>query len=694
MLTGEGKTLTATLPAYLNALTGDGVHVMTANDYLARRDAEWMGPVYRFLGLRVGLLGPIQKRDTAIRRPAYQADITYGHHFEFAYDYLRDNLEWESADVVQRGLHMAIVDEADLVLIDETRSTPQIAGPGESSMPWPAEFAKIAPRLEPGKHYDADPSRLTVVPTEEGIRQAENWLDIDNLYSEATQSLVSYLRNAIKAKEFYRKNYDYLVEDGQVVLIDAATGRPRGGSRFTDGMHEALEAKEGLEIGTQDQVLARVPVWDFLRQYGLLSGMTGSAMTDQQAYRQVYELDVVTIPTNRPMIRVDHRDKIYGTAAAKLRGIVAETALRNASGQPVLIGATSIDQAESLSGLLTERGIGHEVLTAKNHEREAAIIAAAGRLGGVTVVAKMAGRGVDIVLGGGNPAEREKVLDCGGLCVLGTERTGERRLELHLRGRAGRQGDPGESRFSMSFDDQLLGSVIKGAVRSMFMKTMKDTGIEDGLTSRQIDKMQAGAAASMAAWLTQTISYDQVLADQQHLVYAERREVLVAGALRERIQAMLGEVIRAEVAAAAKRGAVTQQLWGELSRLYPLQVTPEVLAAQRGCGAGQLPPDYIAEKVTTDAREAYARRDAQVGSVAMRELEKRVTLSVIDRAWREHLQGMDDLLRAIQARSAGGLVPLPDYRREAAQLFSAMRDEVRKDIIRYLFSLSVEVADH
>lgn len=643
MLTGEGKTLAIILPAYLNALPGLGVHLLTANDYLAERDAEWMGPVYRFLGLNVGLLDAAQTPDVAVRRQAYAADVTYGGYKQFAYDYLRDNMTWDAAEVVQRGQNMAIVDEADLVLIDQARATPQITGPGSDSASdpagvearSPAELAEVVARLRPGLHYDTVPSRRSVVLTDDGIRQIEEWLGIDSLYDEPNQPLIHRVRSALEAKELYQKDQDYFVEDGLVVIIDEVSGRPQHGLRYMDGLHEAIEAKEGLAIRPSAQILALIAVWDYIRQYRYLAGMTGTAMTDREIYQRIYSLDVVTIPTNRPMIRVDHPDRIYSMQAGKLEAITDEIANRNATGQPVLIGAGSVQQAEAISGLLSARSIDHEVLTAKNHEREAEVIARAARLGAVTVIAKMAGRGVDIVLGGGDPAERDAVADLGGLYVLGAERGSAGRIDMHLRGRAGRQGDPGESRFFVSFDDEQFKNMDPTAL-AIVRRSFKDTGAESARVSGALDKIQASMAGKTAARLNRQLEYDAVLADQRHLVYAERRAAFNPEELCERIQDMLDG---------------------------------------------------------PDDRQAYARREAELTSAVMRELEKRVTLVVIDRSWRGHLEEMSDLLRVIQARSASGVAPLADYRREATVLLDALRARIREEIVRLLLTVEIKPVD-
>jgi preprotein translocase subunit SecA len=687
MRTGEGKTLTATLPAYLNALTGDGVHVITANDYLAGRDGDWMGPVYRFLGLAAGQLRPGQ--EPAERRPQYLADVTYGPWEEFGYDYLRDNLSWEPGELVQRGLHLAIVDEADLILLDECRTPLLITGPAPQDRRVTLTCAKIAAVLEPGRHYDVDPLRRAASLTEEGSRKIEKALELGNLYDEANLRLVHCLQNALLAKEFNRKDRDYVIDGDQAVIIDQTSGRPHHGRRYGEGLHEAIEAKEGLPVREARQVLARVPVRDYLSRYRGIAAMTGTAAPEAEAYRTVYGLEVVTIPTNRPMIRVDHADAVYHTRAAKLAALADEAAARNARSQPVLVGAASIEQAEEISRLLAGRGIGHEVLTAKNHAREAEIISGAARLAAVTVVAQMAGRGTDIVLGGADGAERDAVADRGGLCVLGAERSASRRAELHLRGRAGRQGDPGESRFFLSFEDDLVKVVMRLTPAALMNRSVRD-GDPFKRLSQYLDNVQARQAAQTAQSMAELLGYDAVLAGQQHEVYAERRAAFEGSGLPARVRAMIGQVIRAEVADAARQHLGNDRLWGELGRLFPVTVTPESLAAERGCDVARIPPGYVADRVTADAGQAYDRREAELGPPTMRELERRVTLSVFDRAWREHLEATPDLLKSVGLRTPGGKAPLPDYRREAAQSFAAMRAAMSKEIVRSLFNMQIE----
>jgi preprotein translocase subunit SecA len=637
MRTGEGKTLTATLPAYLAALSGVGVHVMTANAFLAARDCAWMRPVYEFLGLSAGLLETGGKPDTPARRVAYAADVTYGAANEFCYDFLRDNLAWKREELVQRGLHVAIVDEADLILLDEMRTTPQIMGPAPGPRIPHKEFASIAARLRSGVDYRVDRVARTVAVTSAGIDRVEDWFGASNLYDEQNADLIEQLHNALRAKELYARDREYVIIGGQAVPVDEASGRPRADRRLGGGLDEAIEAKEGLAVRPALQVLAVISVRDYLNPYHVVTGMTGTAMSDMAAYRDIYHMDVVAIPTNRPMIRVDHPDVFYRTRESKLAAVAAEARRRQATGQPVLIGTLSADDAQVISAVLSGGGVVHEVLTAANNQREAEILAEAGRPGAVTVVVKMAGRGVDIVLGGATGSQYAAVADAGGLCVLGAERSASRRLELHLRGRAGRQGDPGESRFYLAAEDAIMAAVPRIA---------RPGSSQDGTSTRPlsalIDRTQASTAASQASWLVTSVGYDQVLAEQQRLVYADRRVVLEEPNLRARILRMVVEAVQSGVVAA-------------------------------------------------DAVSRYERRETELGRSVMRDLERGVLLSATDRAWREHLAAMTDLRTGLTVRVAGGTFPLAEYRREAARLFDAMTAAVRTQAARGVVKIKVQL---
>lgn len=641
MRTGEGKTLTATLPAYLHALDGAGVHVMTANNHLARRDAEWMRPVYEFLGLSAGLLCPAATRTATPsypgRRKAYAADVTYGTATEFAYDYLRDHIAWETDEVVQRGHHFALVDEADLVLVDEMSIAPCVMAEAEAPEPGYAEFTKLAARLRPGEHYESDERARTVSLTEAGADAAEDYFGIDDLYGGDSDgegpNLVYYLRNALIAKEHYRPGRDYLVEDGAIVIIDSASGRPEPARTYGEGVQEAVLDKEGLPVPGERQAMAQVPMWDYLGRYELLAGMTGTAQEDAAVYQRVYQRDVVTIPTNKPMIRVDHPDRLYQTKDSKLEALVAETVSRHDSGQPVLIGAASIEEAGTVSALLNDREIGHQVLTALNHEEEARIIAGAGAAGAVTVVAQMAGRGVDIVLG-------QRVADLGGLCVLGTERPLRRRLEMHLRGRAGRQGDPGESRFFLSLEDELMTSGFSDKSRARMHRA---DGLELGILSWSYTRTQARFAANEAERLVLGREWDRVLAEQSRAYYAKRAPVLRGEELSAWIQELIARV-----------------------------------------DLGKHPGWTCA---------AHARLESEIGSELMREAEQRAVQSALNRSWRQHLQALPGLQKASVIRGLG-TEALAQYHREAAKLFDDTLEAAYADVVPTLFSYEDDLREY
>jgi len=686
MRTGEGKTLTATLPAYLGALTGRNVHVLTANDYLADRDHAWMQPVYEFLGLSAGLLRPAGNPDRAVRRLAYAADVTYGAWGEYCYDFLRDNLAWNADGRVQRGLELAIVDEADLILLDEMRARPQITGPAPKPTVWPKEFAIIAARLRPGIHYTVDLKARQVGLTDQGIDRVEDWLGVENLYDERTAALVHLLENSLKAKELYLRDREYTISGTEVVTLDEFSGRPKPGVRYADGLHEAIEAKEGLQVRPAGQALAMTSGHAYLSQYSSVTGMTGTAVSEAAAYRDIYHLDVVAIPTNRPMIRIDHPDLFYRTRESKLAALAVDAGRRQVAGQPVLIGTQTAEDAQVISGLLTDGGVAHELLTAGNPLREAEILAEAGRPEAVTVVVKMAGRGVDIVLGGATGSQYAAVADAGGLCVLGAERSVSRRVELHLRGRAGRQGDPGESRFYSAAED-----VVMRAVPKIAQPGSSQGGMQLRALSTLIDRAQASAAASQASWLLTEVDYDEVLAEQQRLVYADRCIVLEEPDLRARVLRMIDEVVRAEVADALRSGADAAELIRRLGRLYPTQLTPAVLSPGSQISADGQAAARIAELAAADAAGEYERREAELGGEILRQVERRALLSVTDRAWRDHLAAMTDMDAGLRVRYAGCIVPLPEYRREAARLFAAMTAALRTEAVRGLLTIKVEV---
>jgi preprotein translocase subunit SecA len=735
MKTGEGKTLTSVLPAYLNALSGDGVHIITVNDYLARRDAEWMGQLHRFLGLSVGVILP--NRPSAEHRAAYACDITYGTNNEFGFDYLRDNMAWTSEDLVQRGHHFAIVDEVDSILIDEARTPLIISGPAEQSAKWYGEFSRVVSRLQKGEgaDYEVDEAKRTVAITERGVRRVEDWLGIDNLYESLNTPLVGYLNNALKAKELYKRDKDYIVNDGEVLIVDEFTGRILYGRRYNEGMHQAIEAKEGVEIKQENQTLATITLQNYFRLYEKLSGMTGTAMTEESEFHKVYKVGVVPIPTHRPMVRDDRSDVIYKSEKAKFTAVVDDIDERHRKGQPVLVGTVSVENSEILSQMLRRRGIPHSVLNAKYHAKEAEIVAQAGRRGAVTVATNMAGRGTDILLGG-NPEflaaaelrsrgldpdeepdehaaalsdavprwkkqcddEADEVVAAGGLYVLGTERHDSRRIDNQLRGRSGRQGDPGESRFYLSLQDDLMRRFRAGAVEAVMDKLNipEDVPIESKMVSRQIKSAQTQIEAQNAEIRKDVLKYDEVLNQQRQVIYAERRRVLNGEDLHDQIEHMIEDVVRAYVVGATSEGYAEDwdldQLWTGLRQLYPVGATVDEIEEEAG-GRAALDPEFLSERIIEDAREAYARREEELGAEVLRELERRVLLDVIDRKWREHLYEMDYLKDGVGLRAYAQRDPLVEYQREGFAMFTTMLDAVQEEAVGFLFHLEVQVEE-
>src|SRR5918997_345327 len=705
MRTGEGKTLTSVLPAYLNAIAGRGLHVVTVNDYLAKRDAEWMGRVHRFLGLEVGVI--LSQMSSADGRSSYHADITYGTNNELGFDYLRDNMALNLDDCVQRGHNFAIVDEVDSILIDEARTPLIISGPADQSSRWYGEFARLAPMLKRDMHYEVDERKRTVGVSEEGVALVEDQLGIENLYEAANTPLVGFLNNALKAKELYSKDKDYIVRDGEVLIVDEFTGRVLHGRRYNEGMHQAIEAKEKVEIKAENQTLATITLQNYFRLYDKLAGMTGTAQTEAAELSQIYKLGVVPIPTNKPMIRTDLGDLIYKNEEAKFAAVVADIAQRHAKGQPVLVGTASVERSEYLSKALVAAGIPHSVLNAKQHEKEAMIIAEAGRKGTVTVATNMAGRGTDIMLGG-NPefladtalrargldpvetpeqyeaaweaavnearsevqVEAREVVAAGGLYVLGTERHESRRIDNQLRGRSGRQGDPGESRFYLSLRDELMlrfnGPFVERVMTSLKMED--DVPIEAKMVSKAILSAQTQVEQQNFEIRKNVLKYDEVMDLQRKVIYAERRRVLEGEDLREQIEHMMTDVITAYVDGATENGYAEDwdldKLWTALKTLYPVGIKHEDL----GDDVGDLTREVLLAAVIDDARGAYARREAALeqaaGEGAMRELERRVVLSVLDRKWREHLYEMDYLKEGIGLRAMAQRDPLVEYKRE------------------------------
>src|SRR4051794_30312123 len=733
MKTGEGKTLVATLPAYLNAITSRGVHVVTVNDYLASYQSELMGRVYRALGMTTGVI--LAGQTPAERREQYAADITYGTNNEFGFDYLRDNMAWQPQDLVQRGHYYAIVDEVDSILIDEARTPLIISGQasGEANR-WFTEFANIATRLEAGVDFEVDEKKRTIGVLEPGIEKVEDYLGINNLYESANTPLISFLNNAIKAKALFKRDKDYVVLNGEVLIVDEHTGRILVGRRYNEGIHQAIEAKEGVQVKAENQTYATVTLQNYFRLYKKLSGMTGTAETEAAEFMSTYKLGVVAIPTNKPMQRIDQSDLVYKNEKAKFDQVVEDIVKRHEKGQPVLVGTTSVEKSEYLSRLLAKKGVRHEVLNAKNHAREAAIVAQAGRLGAVTVATNMAGRGTDVMLGGNSEfiavaemnarglspvetpdeyeaawddvfnavkaqvaEEAEKVVAAGGLYVLGTERHESRRIDNQLRGRSGRQGDPGESRFYLSLTDDLMRLFNSGAAEALMGRSgvPDDLAIESKVVSRAIRSAQSQVEARNAEIRKNVLKYDDVLNRQREAIYSDRRHILEGDDIHERVQSFLGKVIEDVIDSHTGEGSGDEwdfdALWAELKTLYPISITIEEVLAEAG-SKGRVNRDFIKREVLSDAKLAYQRREEQLGSEATRELERRVVLSVIDRRWRDHLYEMDYLKDGIGLRAMAQRDPLVEYQREGFAMFQTMMGQIREEVIGFLFNLEVEVA--
>ncbi len=724
MKTGEGKTLVATLPVYLNALEGKGVHVVTVNDYLARRDSEWMGAIYRFMGLSVGLIQAQMPKEE--RFPAYRADVTYGTNNEFGFDYLRDNLEVSRERRVQRGHHYAIVDEVDSILIDEARTPLIISGAAEESARLYRQFAQVAPRLKAGEDYEVEEKTRTVSITEEGIHKVETILGLENLYDHLNTPLVHHLQNALKAKELYRRDVDYVVTDGQVVIVDEFTGRLMPGRRWSDGLHQAVEAKEGLRVRQENQTLATITLQNYFRMYEKLAGMTGTAATEAGEFEEIYGLEVVVIPTNLPMIRTDHNDVIYKTEEAKFRAVVEDIAACYERGQPVLVGTISIEKSERLSAMLKKRGIPHQVLNAKHHAREAEIVAQAGRLGAVTIATNMAGRGTDIMLGG-NPEmlarrklagktevdeeeyravleetrreceeEKKKVIELGGLYVLGTERHEARRIDNQLRGRSGRQGDPGMSRFYLSLEDDLMRIFASGTVASLMdrLRLPEDHPIENKMVTRAIETAQKNVEANNFEVRKNLLKYDDVMNTQREVIYGERDRILEGEDLHSRVEEMVPEVIEAALKRYADPGDYPENwdlegLFRFLKTLYPATFGPDDIDLKA------LTFEGLRDALVEDALEVYRAREEEFAATGrdIRDLERLVMLRVIDNRWRDHLYDMDHLRDSVGLRSFAGRDPLVEYQNEAFAAFRELIAGIQEEFLRYMFHVQVVKAE-
>lgn len=686
MRTGEGKTLVATLPVYLNALTGKGVHVVTVNDYLAKRDSEWMGKLYRALGLSVGLI--VANLDYNQRKLAYASDITYGTNNEFGFDYLRDNMVIHAEQMVQRPLNYAIVDEVDSILIDEARTPLIISGPGERSTDSYYTLAKVVPQLVAGEDYTIDEKQKTIAPTESGIAKVEKMLKIENLYDSANLELNHLLNASLRAYAMMHRDKDYVVKDGQVVIVDEFTGRLMFGRRYSDGLHQAIEAKEGLKVERESQTLASITFQNYFRMYDKLAGMTGTAKTEEQEFNNIYGLEVYEIPPNRPLLRKDLPDLIFKTKKAKYKAVVKDVVERHKKGQPVLVGTTSITQSEQLSDMLLKSGVPHNVLNAKHHEKEAEIVANAGQRGMVTIATNMAGRGTDISLG-------EGVAELGGLHILGTERHESRRIDNQLRGRSGRQGDPGSSQFFLSLEDDLMrifgADNISGMMDKLGME--EDEPIEHSLITKSIERAQKKVENHNFNIRKYILEYDDVMNQQREVLYDQRRKILGNDSLRDTIMEMVDSLVIKAMNQYADEKLYPEE-WDyegllkhlELFFLEPGQLT---VAEMEDLGRGELQ-----ERLLDIAHEEYNKREQLIGEANMRELEKAVMLKVVDSKWMEHLDSMDMLREGIGLRAYGQKNPLVEYKFEAYDMFEAMIEAIQEDTIMYLYRIRIELNDN
>jgi preprotein translocase subunit SecA len=711
MRTGEGKTLVATLPVYLNALTGKGVHVVTVNDYLARRDAQWMGPVYSFLGLTVGVI--VHGLDDEERQRAYNSDITYGTNNEFGFDYLRDNMKFDLADYVQRELNFAIVDEVDSILIDEARTPLIISGPAEESTDKYYKINRIIPSLKKEADYTIEEKTKTVALTEEGNIRVEKLLNAGNLYDPANVDLVHHVHQGLKAHALFQRDVDYVVKDGQVMIVDEFTGRLMPGRRWSDGLHQAIEAKEGVKIENENQTLASITFQNYFRLYKKLAGMTGTAETEAPEFAKIYNLDVLVIPTHRPMIRIDNPDFIYKNEKGKFNAVIAEIEEKNKAGQPVLVGTISIAKSEALSALLKKKGIKHTVLNAKYHEMEAEIVAQAGRHRAVTIATNMAGRGTDIVLGG-NPeglarqqfkgrehaqeewdrtvaqfrelcaAEKEKVLAAGGLHILGTERHESRRIDNQLRGRSGRQGDPGSSRFYLALEDDLLrifgSDRIAGLMQRLGME--EDVPIEHRMVSRAIENAQKKVEEHNFDMRKHVLEYDDVMNQQRKVIYEQRRQILASGDLREEVLGLAEELFDGIFGFYCPENAYPET-W-DLSGLR------DALAAKfsvrpADLEQGKLSRDEFRDSLWKTVEKSYSDKEAEIGSELMRRLEKIFMLQAVDHQWKDHLLAMDHLKEGVGLRGYGQKDPLIEYKKEGFEMFEEMKSRIVETTVESLF---------
>ena len=725
MKTGEGKTLVATLPAYLNALTGNGVHIVTVNDYLAKRDSEWMGQVYRFLGMDVGIIQSLMQPSD--RQPAYAADIAYGTNSEFGFDYLRDNMVVHPDDRVQRGHHFAIVDEVDSILIDEARTPLIISGAGTKSADAYKTFAKVVPRLQDGVDFELDEAKRTIATTESGLHRVEQLLDIEDIYGDPSGQLVNHLQQALRAQFLFKRDVDYVVQDGEVLIVDEFTGRLMVGRRYSEGLHQAIEAKEKQHVREENQTLATITLQNYFRMYEKLAGMTGTAVTEDAEFREIYKLPVMVIPTNMPMVRDDLNDLIYRNVKSKFSAVVEEIVERHEGGQPCLVGTISIENSELLARLLQKRGLKHNVLNAKFHEQEAHIIAQAGRAGQVTIATNMAGRGTDIILGG-NPdflveeilvgrgikadeaddeqrasaleeakritaEEHVKVVEAGGLAILGTERHESRRIDNQLRGRSGRQGDPGASQFYLSLEDDLMrlfGGDRMDRIGSMMEKTAipDDTPIQAGLVSRAIESAQRQVEAMNFSARKHVLEYDDVMNKQREVIYAERNRVLDGKDIHGRVEEMMREVVGDGVLTFCPEKVYSEEWeWDDLAQWYR-ELTGLNGVVEKHQGAVDNPHE-LADVLADDALAAYAHKAEDLGEENVEELERQVMLRVLDTRWMDHLLEMDYLKEGIGLRAMGQRDPIVEYKSEAYDMFANLVGSIKEDFLRTVMHIEV-----
>src|SRR6266851_3626215 len=733
MKTGEGKTLVATMPTYLNALSGKGVHVATVNPYLAKRDAEWMGQIYRFLGMSVGLIQP--DMSMAVRRGNYNADITYGTNNEFGFDYLRDNMAMRLEDCSQRGHYYAVVDEVDSILIDEARTPLIISGAADEAARWYRTFARLVQRLKPEEHYEVDEAKRTVAVSEEGIARVEQLLSIENLYDQVHTPLVHYLDSALKAKELYKRDRDYIVQNREVLIVDEFTGRTLPGRRWSDGLHQAVEAKETVPIQQENQTLATITIQNYFRLYEKLAGMTGTAKTQATEFANVYGLEVFEVPTNRPNIRKDEPDSIYKSEDAKWKSVTDDVVARHEAGQPVLVGTISIEKSERLAGYLARRGVAHHILNAKHHEKEAFIVAQAGRTGAVTLATNMAGRGVDILLGG-NPEylaraemsvrgwdndaylleqlseedraayeaeyepileakklecaeEHDRVVSTGGLYILGTERHESRRIDNQLRGRSGRQGDPGETRFYLSLDDDLMRFFATGMISTVMerLNLPEDMPIESKMVSKAIERAQSQVEGQNYELRKNVLKYDEVMNKQREVVYEQRRQLLEGADLSEKALEFVAEAVESVIGTYANMEAHPEDwdwpgLDAAMAQLYPTALNETFDKETTTYPA-------LLDAYQEEALDYYAKREEEIGKEKMRELERLVFISILDTKWREHLYEMDYLREGIGLRGYGQRDPEIEYKREGYDMFQTMMAATKEEFVRYMFHVQV-----